>query len=739
MTFLRRSPRQVAFLDLRREEAGGKARNLEWLDRRGATVPLTWVIGKPESLDRVPLDSTKLYAVRSSAPDEDGDGVSRAGAYLTELDVPADGVPLATRQVLANAEGHDRMGVLVQEMVHPVVSGVAFSRNPVTGLSDVVVEATEGRGDALLQEGAEPLRWVSRHGSFIEQPAERDSLSGLVQEVVEKTTELSESFGPADLEWVWDGEDIWWVQIRPITAISDVPLFSRRIAKDVLPGLIKPLVWSVNIPMVNAAWIRLFTQAIGKNSLEPEDLASSFAYRAYFDMRAIGDIFEMVGMPRDSLENLLGLPGEKGRMRPGVGSLRKVPRMVALAWRTHRGGNRFDAERAELEKTLSPYRGTHITQLSDEDLLHEIEILRALGVEAAYLNIVVPLTANLYTAGLRRKLGNAGVDFEELPPFDRGETDPGPAVKALATSLSRMDPALRRVVESGDLSALDKETAEQLDRLLHSHGHLSENNNDFSVPRWRDDPSVVIRLARLDDHESDAPQKTWESAEEPLGFFARRSVRRWKHRAASAELRRNEVGSTFALAYGLLRPRFLELGRRLTARAVLRAPDDVFYINADEALLALQGEGLVPLQDEADRVRLEIEDVADLVMPDVIVGDSWVPESPSVEDRLLGVGTSRGRYRGTARFIETLDDAESLGEGEVLVVEYSDVAWTPLFPRAGAVITSAGGMLAHSSITARELGLPCVSSVAKARFLDGATVIVDGYSGEVIVEQHPDR
>ena len=556
----------------------------------------------------------------------------------------------------------------------------------------------------------------------------------MAMEVVEKTHELAADFGPADLEWVWDGSHVWWVQIRPITAIENVPIYSRRIAKDVLPGLIKPLVWSVNIPMVNTAWIRLFSEAVGKNDLEPEDLARSFAYRAYFDMRAIGDIFEIAGMPRDSLENLLGLPGEKGRMRPGLGSLIKVPRILTLAWRTHRGGNRYDAQRAALDKALSPYRGTHLTQLSDEELLAEIERLRSLGVESSYLNIVVPLTANLYAAGLRRKLSKAGIDFEDMPPFDRGDSDPGPAINSLATSLSRMDPALRRNVESGDLSALDRDTAEQLDRLLHSFGHLSENNNDFSVPRWRDDPRVVVRLAAMGTTKAEPSGKTWKGVEESLGLLQRRSVRRWRRWAEAAELRRNEVGSTFALGYGLLRPRFLELGRRLTARAVLRSPDDVFYIDASDALLALQGQGLAPLQDQADRVRWDMDHVADLVMPEVIVGDSWVAESSSVEDRLQGVGTSRGRYRGTARFIESLDDAAKLGDGEVLVVEYSDVAWTPLFPRAGAVITSAGGMLAHSSITARELGLPCVSSVPKARFLDGATVVVDGYSGEVIVE-----
>ena len=62
-----------------------------------------------------------------------------------------------------------RMGVVVQRMVPPVVSGVAFSRNPLSGLDEVVVECVPGRGDALVADGATP------------------DLAELIQEVVDCT------------------------------------------------------------------------------------------------------------------------------------------------------------------------------------------------------------------------------------------------------------------------------------------------------------------------------------------------------------------------------------------------------------------------------------------------------------------------------------------------------------------------------------------------------------------------
>ncbi len=137
---------------------------------------------------------------------------------------------------------------------------------------------------------------------------------------------------PLDLEWASDGERLWWLQARPMTGLEDLRLYSNRIAREVLPGIIKPLVWSVNVPIVNAAWIDLLEEMVGPLEIAPEDLARSFGGRAYFDMTTLGDIFEALGMPRDSLELLLGLPKgpEAPSFKPGPGFARHLQRMPGV-------------------------------------------------------------------------------------------------------------------------------------------------------------------------------------------------------------------------------------------------------------------------------------------------------------------------------------------------------------------------------------------------------------------------
>jgi pyruvate,water dikinase len=86
------------------------------------------------------------------------------------------------------------------------------------------------------------------------------------------------------------------------------------------------------------------------------------------------------------------------------------------------------------------------------------------------------------------------------------------------------------------------------------------------------------------------------------------------------------------------------------------------------------------------------------------------------------------------RVVQGIQDFPKVRQGDVLVIPYADVGWTPLFARAGAVIAESGGMLSHSSIVAREYHIPAVVSVAHAcQLADDTIVSVDGYLGTITV------
>jgi len=59
--------------------------------------------------------------------------------------------------------------------------------------------------------------------------------------------------------------------------------------------------------------------------------------------------------------------------------------------------------------------------------------------------------------------------------------------------------------------------------------------------------------------------------------------------------------------------------------------------------------------------------------------------------------------------------------------------WTPIFPKAAAIITDIGAPLSHAAIVARELGIPAVVGCTNAtsRLKTGDKVLVDGGHGKV--------
>ena len=104
---------------------------------------------------------------------------------------------------------------------------------------------------------------------------------------------------------------------------------------------------------------------------------------------------------------------------------------------------------------------------------------------------------------------------------------------------------------------------------------------------------------------------------------------------------------------------------------------------------------------------------------------------------LRGAPASAGVVRATARVVHSLDQAERVEQGDVLVCRSTSPAWTPLFSRVSAVVTASGGLLSHSAIVAREYAIPCVVGVPAAteRIRDGATITVDGGQGLVRLDE----
>lgn len=759
---------------------GRKAENLRFLASKGHKVPRAFIIPYEvkdfydqdpdgtsarlrEDLGRV-LEPSRTYAVRSSSSVEDATKHSYAGQFETFLDRQgADQVIQAISKVWqalpkvaasgyverAGDKGQRlRMAVIVQEMAVPVVSGVSFSRNPLTGSEETVIEAVAGSGEALVQEGATPDRWVVRE-SRVSGSNDRTRIEDvLVQEIARTTQTIAREYGaPVDLEWVFDGQELNWVQLRDITTIGQVSVYSNTFSKEVLPGLIKPLVWSVNIPLVNGAWVRFLSGLTGVKGLKPADLAKQFYYRAYFNVGALGLVWERIGLPQDSLERLTGAgsDGQKGfKFQPTPKMLVVAPNLASFLLHHFALADQLEQLLPSTRRELEALSEEDLGKLSEEELLKKVDALSHMLEDPIYYNVITPLASNLFNRMLESRLKKSGVDPSSVDVL-KGVEDiqkyyPNERLGKLHALFRALDPDKQRGLRETGAGALGRTPAEegfrsQLERFLIDFGYVSESGNDFSTKPWREDPAFVLKM--VIEYPDEVPGGNRKAIEE-VGIPARRrrAVRSMARRARRFAVLKERMSTTYTFGYGLYRNYFMELGRRFATRQLIAEAGDVFYLNLDELRQIVSG-GCAGNTCNNYRLRAmlrkrEMIQLQDVDPPSVIYGEVAPPLAPRKEEELRGTPTSGGYYKGRARVVRSPGEFSRVEQGDVLVIPYSDVAWTPLFAKAGAVVAESGGMLSHTSIIAREYGIPAVVSVAGATGIpDGAEVTVDGYTGVV--------
>lgn len=756
---------------------GGKAAGLRWLARHGYRVPDAWVIipGANRVDDRelrrrlaTFVKPDVRYAVRSSAAVEDGADRSFAGQFESVLDVcGVDAVATAVRVVLASAsaesvrayaahgagtDGLLAMSVVIQEMVPAALAGVAFSANPVTGLAETMIEAVEGAGEALVQRGETPERWVRKYGEWIETPPDPRLSRPHADGIADDVATMAAAYGrPVDVEWVIDPEGTThYVQLRPITGIGDVSYYSNRFSREVLPGIITPLVWSVNIPIVNGAWITLLEKLVGDNGLEPNDLAERIYCRAYFNMGALGTVFDMLGLPREFLEQLSGTDRPAGgltRPRLSFQVLSKSPRVAVFAAGLVGYTRRADRELRGLQDRLGALREVDPDSMADvTEVFSALDELGSIVERAAEMNVLTPLLSGFYNHRLAATLRRHGLDYLAVDFGNRDDgsqgRDPSTIITRLAEECRSLGPQATKALEAADLDELRRipeagTFMRLLDTALEDYGHFSDSGNDFSHVPWREDPSVVIGLVL-----AQAGATGSRAGERATRADVRRKAGRGAaarfDRASRYQVLRERVSSFYTLAYGYHRPLYLRLAGLLSIDDREPSRRAVFYLT-DPELRELSNGSL----DRDDARRLVEERLAeelasaDIVPPELIIGAVPAPVRAVPGGTLSGAATSPGLHEGRAVKITSASGAPRISEGDVLVVPYSDVSWTPLFSRAGAIVAESGGFLSHTSIVAREYGIPAVVSVEGAlrRIPEGARVVVDGFTGTVTIVQ----
>jgi phosphohistidine swiveling domain-containing protein len=373
-----------------------------------------------------------------------------------------------------------------------------------------------------------------------------------------------------------------------------------------------------------------------------------------------------------------------------------------------------------------------------------------------------------------------------LAGLSKASSEPADVLAGL-TAMAQERPAVRRFIEAGEGDAarlwdIDPEFAARFSAYQEEFGFRSIRY-EVADPSILETPSVTLRLI------ADQLRSGYDPAIRAAEVAARREEVRAEARALLVDrpdadrarferalnrahrwypAREDYAPMTFSEQLALIRRVALDMGRRLAESSLIDDPDDVFFLEGEEAGAALAGrhDGTAPDCRELVRRRRAERAWAEAHPGPVSYGEprpvpgleQLPPEARFVTEalfwfferaghyaltagpqpagrRLAGIPAAGGTYTGPARVLMGEADFGKLQPGDVLVCPITSPVWSVLFPSVGALVTDAGCVLSHSAIIAREFRIPAVVATGNATSLirDGQEVTVDGTTGSVEV------
>ena len=688
--------------------------------------------------------------------------------------------------------GDVSIAVVVQQLVPAEAAGVMFSTDPVSGARDqVVISANWGLGESVVAGDVTPDVAVVDRGTgklasyqvgskevmtvpggagtrTTDTPADRRAARVLSPERAEALAgtglAIEKLYGePVDVEWALAGGELYVLQARPITTRAGAGGAVGRIGageewNDTLGG---DYLWSAGnfgeaLPDVTtpATW-SFIKMLMARNSLPSPPGYPCYGRiggRFYFNVsmsialeRAVGisprRFLTLVGpvfgklppvedIPVPRLPRLKGtrlmIPVLAALIRRVIASRRRTPEFLASS------PGRCDQLRAEIERAADVAALARLWPEQVRPLLEEAS--DALGAGGARDGATLALSSG---------------KLAELA----GEADAALLLsgqQAGDTSLASLGPAV-------GLARLARGEIDR-DAYTREYGHRGPHEAELSMPRPAEDPGWIdSQLAALRDTANDAEAllakqdaaraAAWQRLTERdprKAAAARKIIARWAPVARAREAVRSEVVRSIWVA----RTWVLRAGE-LTGHG-----DDLFLLELEETYGLLRGDS-APLATVPARrasydtyralppypvlIRGRFDPVRWAADPDRRIDsfdDRAQPAKPATPaDMITGFPGAAGVVEGIARVLRTPEDATQLGDGEILVTTVTNIGWTPVFPRAAAVVTDVGAPLSHAAIVARELGIPAVVGCGDAttRIHSGDRVRVDGGNGTVQV------
>jgi phosphohistidine swiveling domain-containing protein len=289
--------------------------------------------------------------------------------------------------------------------------------------------------------------------------------------------------------------------------------------------------------------------------------------------------------------------------------------------------------------------------------------------------------------------------------------------------------------------------------FLFRYGTRGPSEIDIYKPRWYEEPLPVLRvIAEFMNSEEGRHRTHYQSlvkgrqaAIQKLrdtagaGLFGKiriRVINRLYHAMTEVGGMREHHKFMVIRLLAVIKEILKSNAIQLAEAKKLGQPDDIWFLTWSE-LFAIFDDDSTDLNGKIAQRRADLERYEKLTPPMIITSDGEGPVvhyqiEDAPEGALLGNPVSPGVVEGVVHVIRD-PQRETLAPGEILVAEFTDPGWTPLFINASGLILEVGGALTHGAVVAREYGIPAIVGVRDAtkNLQTGQRVRVDGNRGVI--------
>lgn len=731
-------------------------------------------------------------AVRSSMAGEDQANASFAGQLDTFLNIESERLTdaikecytshykpqlnqyLSARLKLTNTErsGPTAMAVIVQRMVEAETAGIAFTADPICGRSEVIIEAVSGPGKDAVSGEKDPDRYVVNASGKISEltPTEkgRPLLSReQILQLADSANRIARKMGnPQDIEWAWDGADFIFLQTRPISTLFGKQIYSNKLVADMSPGVIKPLQWSTyTLSMMTRVFSRLFTEIIGPNDIDFSKAIRLIHSRVYTNVNFFDDMLKRIGLPGNFFE-MIARDETDRRKRPPISPKllhTLVFKIIPFIWKYSRAEVQMNRFIDKQDAVLDLYRKSEWSGISVSDKYVHLKNLMSLHNEAQRSIMITALNMAVRNTMLKKMIR------KHAPSVRSGDLLTGPAGEKgweLNVELDDLSEKLRaqgkdiiNLCMEGDddkirlrLSSSPKgrELISEFDAFMKKYGHLSANTTNFTEPPWIENPKMIWSSmgSKASHRDRKRPAGSENSRAEKrnevlkhLNPIQRKVFRRLLRKTIVYLTLREKISLLLSEDTYQFRRLVLSLGEGLTREGIIKQTEDIFYLYYDEITKIIKEETQSrEISGKVVRRRRRMEQDSKIIPEDTICGDQIEarPEKSICEPEFLtGICGSSGFKQGYAYVVEDPDEVTQAPTPEdILVVPFAHVGWTPLFSKIGGIIAETGGQLSHTSIIAREFGIPAVVSVPRAMraIKTGQPLTLDADEGRIYLK-----